>query len=243
MYKLPATLLLLTIGVAFSHAAPDPSKPIPKPELLQEDLWACSRLQDFKMDGFLHITTAKGKDIYHPVTMRTKDRQMVFEFNDNALQIRVTCMPGGSVIQRRKTANDDWQLVTGKDRLARILDSDIAYEDLGLDFTRWSTMQPIGADSILTLPSWCYESTPPIQSNYAKIRFWVSSQYMAVLRADAYNAKGEVTKRVEVNGVMQVEGAYTIKEMMMSTIMPGRNLSESRTYIEIRKAQRDKSGL
>jgi hypothetical protein len=240
------TIRLLIAGAvlaASAQAAPDPAKPVPEPERLQAALWQSGRLQDFKLEGFLHITPAKGKDVYHAVTMRTKDRLMMFEFKDAALQIRVMFMPGGSVIQRRKDAGGDWELVAGKDRLAKILDSDIAYEDLGLDFFRWSTVRPIGADSILTLPAWCYESTPPSASNYAKIRFWISSEYLAVLRAAAYNAAGEVVKRVEVNGVMKVGDAYTIKEMMMSTLMPGRNLSASRTYLEMRKGEKDQSGL
>ncbi|MDR1305183.1 MAG: outer membrane lipoprotein-sorting protein [Verrucomicrobiales bacterium] len=237
--------MLLAIGLAAAdvHAAPDPAGKIPDPERLQAAMWQSGRLQDFKLDGFLHITTAKGKDLYHAVTMRTRDRLMVFEFNDHALQIRVIFMPNGSVIQRRKSADRDWELVAGKDRLARILDSDIAYEDLALDFFRWSTVKPVGTDSILTLPAWCYESTPPIASNYAKIRFWISSEYLAVLRADAYNADRQVVKRVEVNGVMKIEDTYTIKEMMVSTMMPGRDLSQSRTYIELRKGQKGASGL
>ncbi|MDR1192133.1 MAG: outer membrane lipoprotein-sorting protein [Verrucomicrobiales bacterium] len=240
-------LTLLTISIlALSlnlSAAPDTSSPVPAPQLLQNAMWQAGQLQDFKLDGYLHITPAKGKDRYHPVTMRTKDRQMVFEFNDNALQIRVIFLPNGSVIQRRAGAAADWATVAGKDRLAKILDSDIAYEDLGLDFCRWSTVTPIGGDSILTLPAWCYESTPPVVSNYTKIRFWVSSEYLAVLRADAYGADGKLAKRVEVNGVMKVGNAYTIKEMMMSTMQPGRDLSASRTYLELRDGKKDASGL
>jgi hypothetical protein len=236
-------LLAICLLAAGAYADPDTTKKIPDPETLQNRMWQSGRLQDFRLDGFLHITTAKGKDIYHAVTMRTRDRMMVFEFNDNSLQIRVIFMPNGSIIQNRKGANSDWELVTGKDRLAKILDSDIAYEDLGLDFFRWSTVKPVGMDSILTLPAWCYESTPPIVSNYAKILFWVSSEYLAVLRADAYNANNEIIKRVEVNGVMKIEDAYTIKEMMVSTMIPGRNLSQSRTYIELRKGQKGASGL
>jgi hypothetical protein len=238
-----ALCLGCVLALSSSQGAPDTTRPIPDPERLQNAMWQSGHLQDFKLEGFLHITTAKGKDIYHAVIMRTRDRIMVFEFTDTPLQIRVIFMPNGSIIQRRKDANSDWDLVAGKDRLAKILDSDIAYEDLGLDFFRWSTVKPVGADSIMTLPAWCYESTPPSASNYSKIRFWISSEYLAVLRADAYNANGEVMKRVEVNGVMKVEDAYTIKEMMMSTMMPGRDLSQSRTYIEMRKGRKGASGL
>jgi hypothetical protein len=244
MYKMFFAFCLgVVLALSSSQGAPDGSREIPDPERLQDVMWQSGRLQDFKLEGFLHITTAKGRDVYHAVTMRTRDRVMVFEFTGSSLQVRVIFMPNGSIIQRRRDAGSDWDLVAGKDRLARVLNSDIAYEDLGLDFFRWSTVKPVGADSIMTLPAWCYESTPPSVSNYSKIRFWISSEYFAVLRADAYNARGEVVKRVEVNGVMKVGDAYTIKEMMMSTMMPGRDLSQSRTYIEMRRGQGGASGL
>ena len=235
--------LLVIAGTVF--AAPDTTKQIqcPEPQRLQTAMWHSGKLHDFKLEGNLHIMTAKGKSIRHPVIIRTKDRVMRFEFKDKPLQIQVTYLPGGSVIQRRANADAEWQLVAGKDRLARILDSDIAYEDLGLDFFRWSTVKPVGTDSIFTLPAWCYESTPPVVSNYAKVRFWVSTQHLAVLRADAYAPGGDVVKRVEALGVTKVEDAYTLKEMKMSTMMPGRNLIESSTFIEIGKTQKDASGL
>ncbi|MDR2462764.1 MAG: outer membrane lipoprotein-sorting protein, partial [Verrucomicrobiales bacterium] len=236
-------LIISGLALNWSLAAPDNAQPVPAPQLLQNAMWQAGKLQDFKLDGFLHITPARGKDRYHPVIMRTKDRQMVFEFKDDALQIRVIFLPNGSVIQRRKDADSEWVMVAGRERLAKILGSDITYEDLGLDFCRWSTVKPVGGDSILTLPAWCYESTPPTVSNYAKIRFWVSSQYLAVLRADAYGADGHVAKRVEINGVMQVGNAYTIKEMMMSTMQPGRDLAASRTYLELRDGKAGGSGL
>jgi hypothetical protein len=42
---------------------------------------------------------------------------------------------------------------------------------------------------------------------------------------------------------MKVGNAYTIKEMMMSTMQPGCDLSASRTYLELRDGKKDASGL
>ncbi len=213
-------------------AAPDPDKPIPLPSVLQDKMWQVGRLYDFKLDGFMR--TAK---FLHPIVMKTRDRQILFEFKEKPLQIRVVMTPGGSIIERRTSSSEEWKLVGGKERLEKILDSDVAYEDLGLDFLRWSTVKPLGLDSIMTLTAWAYESTPPGLSSYAKTRYWISADYLAVLRVDAYNAQNQVIKRVEVNGVMKVGQAYTIKEMMVSTMIPGRDLSRTRTYIEIREAK------
>jgi len=229
---LAAGLLVLAAGLSALRAEPDPTKPIPLPEVLQERMWQVGRLGDFQLHGFMR--TAKH---LHPITMRTRDRQIVFEFQEQPLQIRVVMTQGGSIVSRRKSGAEEWQLVSGTQRLDKILDSDVAYEDLGLDFLRWSTVKPIGLDSILTLTSWAYESVPPVKSTYARTRYWISADYLAVLRVDAFNSQGQVIKRVEINGVMKVGDVYTIKEMMISDMIPGRDLSQSRTYIEIRDAK------
>lgn len=214
------------------HAEPDSTKNIPSPEMLQAKLWEVSRLQDFKLTGFMRTD----KNL-HPIILRTRDREMVFEFQKQPLQIRVIMTESGSIIQRRKNGKEAWIPVTGKDRLTAILDSDAYYEDLGMDFLRWSEVNSLGLDAIKTLTAWAYEAKPPVISNYAKTRYWVSADYLAVLRVDAFNGKNQIIKRVEVNGVMKVGNFYTIKEMLIATMIPGRDLSSSKTFIEIRKAE------
>lgn len=194
-------------------------------------------LQDFRLEGVLRTSKS-----LHPLVMRTKGREMIYEFAERPLQIRVTMTPDGSRIQRRAKPTDPWRDVDGQARQERILDSDLNYEDLGLDFVRWSDVRPLGTDRIKTLAAWAYEAAPPGKSTYAKARFWISSEFMAVLRVDAMNDKAQVIKRVEVNGVQQVGEHYVIKEMQISSLIPGRELSSSRTYIEIRRAEKG-SGL
>ena len=161
---------------------------------------------------------------------------MVFAFKEQPLQIRVTLDPDHAVVERRKKEGDAWAAVSGKALKEAILDTDITYEDLGMGFIFWDNVTGIGCDSIKTLPAWCLEATPPdaASSAYAKVRYWISSQYFAFLRVDGYNAKGQVIKRVEVNGVTQIGNAYVIKEMAVSTMLPDRDISASRTFIEIR---------
>jgi hypothetical protein len=215
------------------HADPDPNQPIPDPHRLQDVLWQVSKLDDFRLEGFLHT----GENKFHPVIMRTKGRLMQFEFKDTPLQIRVRITTYGSAVFKREKSSEPWKLVTGEDRLKPILDSDISYEDIGVDFLRWENIKPIGLDSIMTLKAWAYESKPSELSRYAKARFWISADYLAVLRVDAYNTENQIIKRVEVNGVQKVGKCYVIKEMMVSTMIPGRDISKSRTYLEIREAK------
>ncbi len=54
---------------------------------------------------------------------------------------------------------------------------------------------------------------------------------------DGYNANNQVVKRVEVNGVQKIGKAYVLKEMLVSTLLPGRDISSSRTWVKISGGQ------
>lgn len=217
-------------------AAPDESKKIPDPEVMQRAVWDNMRLRDFTLRGNLRVDDGK-KRVLHPILLKTKGRKMVYEFLKQPLQIRVQMTPSGSIIDRRSGPDAKWEMVSGKERLKTILNSDVAYEDLGVDFLRWSKVKPLGMDSIKTLKAWAYEAEPPSLSSYTKARYWISADYLSILRVDAYDADGEVIKRVGVNGVMRVGDSYVIKEMMISSMIPGRDLSRSRSYIQIKDAE------
>lgn len=233
--------ILVAIALLSSNAQAgwDPEEKIPDAHVVQAALWKNMRFEDFLLEGIMRTD-----ENLHPILLRTKNREMVFEFLKKPLQIRVELTPEGSIIHRRKKMGEPWKKLTHKEKLAKILDSDIAYEDLGVDFLRWKDVQPLGGDSIKTLDAWAYEARPNKASRYSKARYWISSDYLAVLRVDALNSKDQVVKRVEINGVQEVEGteAYAIKELMFSSLIPGRDISKTRTYIEIRKAKQG-SGL
>jgi len=208
----------------------DTSKPTPPIGWVQARVFHNLTLQDFKLQGVLHTGTT-----IIPLELRTKNKEMVYLFKQNPLQIRVILDPASSTVERRQSSDAPWVAVTGHDLSQRILGTDITYEDLGLNFIFWDHMIGVGTDSIKTLPAWCFEAYPsdPGSSAYAKVRYWISSDYFAFLRVDGYNAQGQIVKRVEVNGVTQIGDAYVIKEMEIATMLPDRDLSASRTYIEV----------
>jgi len=213
-------------------ADPNPQGQVPDPDVLRQAVWNNMILRDFTLEGVLRT-----EEEIHPIVLRTKGRVMVYQFQEKPLQIRVQLTPSGSIVERRSSSDQPWQMVSGAERLNTILDSDVAYEDLGVDFLRWSSSRPVGTDSIKTLAAWAYEAEPPALSQYAKARYWISSDYLSVLRVDAFNEKDEVIKRVEVNGVMKVGESYVIKELMVANMVPGRELSRSRSYIQIKRAE------
>ena len=214
---------------------PDPSTKdkVPPIAYVQGMIWKRLDLADFYLTGILR--TDKNPKRY-PIVLRTRGHELVYEFQDQPLQIRVQLDPGIFTVQKRSSSSAPWVTVTGDALKKSILDTNITFEDLGIDFINWDTIEPLGTDSIKTLDSYVFEAKPGADdhSRFAAVRFWVSKQYWAFLRIDGLNTKEQTIKRVEVQNVMQIGKYYVFKEMKVSNMDPTRDdIPLSTTFIDI----------
>ena len=241
-------LLLLTFGLGcllLPRLAcadfPDKDK-VPPIAYVQGMIWKRLDLADFSLSGTVRCDKIKA---HYPIDLLTKGHELVYEFKDQPLQIRVKLNPGVFSVEKRSSASGAWGAVPAGELSQPILGTDITYGDLGLDFVNWDDIQPLGIDSIKTLRSYVFDATPGPNdhSPFAKVRFWVSSQYWAFLRIDGLNAQGQTIKRVEVQDVMQI-GKFTVfKEMKVSHMDPDRNdMALSTTFIDV-ESGKEGSGL
>jgi hypothetical protein len=239
--------LAATLGFsspALTAALPDPATKaqVPPISLVQAMIWKRLDLADFTLTGIVHSDKLKTR---YPITLLTKGHELVYEFMDQPLQIRVQLDPGKFTVEKRASDKDPWAPVTEAEKSQSIFNSDITYEDLGLDFINWDDVQPLGTDTIKTLDAYVFEATPGPNdhSRFAKVRFWVSKQYWAFLRIDGLNDKGQTVKRVEVQDVMQIGKYVVFKEMKVAKMIPDRDdIASSTTFIDI-KDGKEGSGL
>ena len=233
------TTFVFFTAPALADTLPDPATKdkVPPVTYVQGMIWKRLKLADFTLTG----TVKLGKKEY-PIKLLTKGHEMVYEFQDQPLQIRVNIDPGSSTVQKRASSDATWADVPTADMSKSILNTDIAYEDLGIDFVNWDDVQPLGTDNIKTLDAYVFEAKPGPKdhSRYASVRFWVSTQYWAFLRIDGLNAKGQTVKRV----VMTIADKFTVfKEMKVSNMAPDKNdIAKSTTFIDIQDGK-EGSGL
>ncbi len=200
-------------------------------------------LRNFRFEPFVLTGRLRTEGRSYPLVMVTEGDRVVYHFTDQGLHVRVEFSSAGNGVWTADSMDGPWRKLPRERYGERILDSDATYEDLSLNFIHWADVSVLGRDSIKTVPAFAYEAMAPVKgSGYHRIRYWVGTETYALLRADAYNADNQVVKRLEVNGVMRLGDAVTIKELQISTLIPGRDLSASRTYIEIRKAERRPAG-
>jgi outer membrane lipoprotein-sorting protein len=231
---------------ALADTLPDPAtkKDVPPIAMVQSMIWKRLDLADFTLNGIVHSDKTKKR---YPIKLLTKGHEMVYEFQDQPLQIRVQLNPGVFTLERRTSSTGEWIAVPTAEMSKSIFGTDITYGDLSLDFINWDDMQPLGTDTIKTLDAYVFEAKPGPndRSPFKSIRFWVSKQYWAFLRIDGLNAKGQTVKRVEVQDVMQIgNGKYTVfKEMKVSNMEPDKDdIAKSTTFIDIQDGK-EGSGL
>jgi len=226
------------LSTSLDAALPDPSTKdkVPSIALVQAMIWKRLDLADFKLTGTVHSDKTKKR---YPIILRTKGHELVYEFQDQPLQIRVQLDPGTSIVQKRAAASAPWVDVTAAEMPHSIFDTDITYEDLSIGFVNWDDVQPLGTDSIKTLDAYVFEAKPgpADHSRFTAVRFWVSKLYWAFLRIDGVNAKGQTVKRVEVQDVMQVGEVhkyFVFKEMKVANMVPDKeDIASSTTFIDI----------
>ena len=229
--------LLLIVTATPVSAAPDPSRPSPSPEMAIAKVWSNLDLQSFELQGAIRIGQKR-----HPLRLVTKGREMIYKLSAPPGQLRVRFLPEKAELSARVNETASWRPLSAKERVQPLLETDITPIELSLEFLYWPDVAQLGTDAIKTLPAFAYEATAPSSSlaPYAKVRFWVSSDHFVILRADGINAQGQAIKRIEVNSVRKVQDAYVIGQMQISSMIPGRDLSKSRTFIEIETGESSK---
>lgn len=242
---LPCSLLALGAFSPLSAPAeidPHSQDKVPPIAYVQGMIWKRLELADVTLHGV--VRSDKNPQRY-PLTILTHIHELQYLFDDQPLQIRVKLNPGSFTVEKRASAAAAWSSVSTAERHKPLFNTNITYDDLGMDFVNWDNIQPVGTDTIKTLAAYVFDARPGPQDHslYGAVRFWVSSQYWAFLRIDGLNEKNQTVKRVEVQDVMQI-GKYTVfKEMKVAAMLPDRNdIASSTTYIDIQDGK-EGSGL
>ena len=231
---------------AFADTLPDPAtiKDVPPLPMVQAMISKRLDLVDFTLSGTVKSDKTKKQ---YAIKLLTKGHELVYEFQDQPLQIRVQLNPGAFSLETRTSPTGAWTAVPVSDLNKPIFDTDITYGDLGLDFINWDDTQPLGTDTIKTLDAYVFEAKPGPKdhSPFAAVRYWVSKQYWAFLRIDGLNAREQTVKRVEVQDVMTINKTVVFKEMKISTMQPDKNdIAKSTTFIDIQQdGSKQGSGL
>src|SRR5437764_971356 len=112
--KFSTLLCLVTLFTAPAFVAlpanaglPDPAtkSQVPPIAFVQGMIWKRLDLADFTLNGVVRCDKTKKN---YPIILRTKGHELVYEFTNQPLQIRVQLNPGAFTIQKRSSSSGAW---------------------------------------------------------------------------------------------------------------------------------------
>jgi hypothetical protein len=152
---------------------------------------------------------------------------------DEAAGLTVLMIEGGDTWVCEKGTTEPRKLAPAE-RATPFLGGDFGYEDLELAFLRWPNHKFIRESRRLGFDCWVIESTPAADapSQYRRVLMWVDKQYMAVVIAEAYDARNKLLKNFEVKSVRKLDdkGHYIVGQIALENVQ-----KKSRTVLRIRE--------
>jgi Outer membrane lipoprotein-sorting protein len=177
--------------------------------------------------------------------LRVDANVIPFRITQTGPVIRYTFYSPPEVLQLRlgeKSSSLDLVLENSTKKFAtarlddRIGGTAVTYGDLALNFLYWPRAEILGEETIRTRACWKLRLQPSSRAaQYSNVLLWVDKEGGAMMRIEAYDWQGRLTKRFEVVSAQKIEGRWFLKQMRIEELQPGTNKVLSRTYLEIKK--------
>ena len=179
--------------------------------------------------------------------LRTDGNIIPFRITETGPVIRYTFQNPAEVLQLRlgeKSSSLDLVLENSTKKFAasrlddRIGGTAVTYGDLALKFLYWPSAEILGEEIVRTRNCWRLRIQPPSRdAQYSNVLLWIDKESGAMMRIQAYDWQGRLTKRFEVVSAQKIEGHWFLKQMRIEEFEPGTSKVRSRGYLEINKPE------
>jgi len=123
--------------------------------------------------------------------------------------------------------------LTGWARAEPFLQSHFSYYDLGTPFLRWPEPKRIGQDRVRGQDCHVLESHANGEP-YARVTMWISTEYAALLRAEAFDEQNELRKRFSITSFKRIGTVWIPHGLEMAYRPAGQTLpSPEKSRLEI----------
>jgi hypothetical protein len=177
--------------------------------------------------------------------LRTDGKIIPFRITQTGPVIRYNFSNPSEVLQLRlgeKSSSLDLVLENSTKKFAasrlddRIGGTAVTYGDLALKFLYWPRAEVQGEEIVRTRNCWQLRLQPPSRdAQYSNVLLWIDKESGAMMRIQAYDWQGRLTKRFEVVSAQKIDGRWFLKQMRIEEFEPGTSKVRSRSYLEIQK--------
>lgn len=212
MKKLFVLLWLLTVPVAYSQRdrVSDPEdEPLPAGAEVMASVRSQLPQMPLELTGF--VRTRQGKTLQNRrlvSTLRFGDKiptatySLADNFGDPLTRVEVSWLDGKPNFAQRDADGKLLPIPSPQDEVA---DTGLTWSDLSLDFLWWTGAKSIGREIIKTRSSVLLAlPAPPERTDVAEIKLWVDERAWFIVKAELYDAKGELLRSIEVDKLRKV---------------------------------------
>ncbi|HUJ09371.1 MAG TPA: outer membrane lipoprotein-sorting protein [Verrucomicrobiae bacterium] len=129
--------------------------------------------------------------------------------------------------------------LAGARRAKSLLGSQFSYYDLGLPFLHWPNAKLLGESRVRGRDCFVIESAADGEP-YARVKMWIDEEYFALLRAEAFDAKGTLTRRFAITSFKRIGDIWIPRGLEASVLLPYQSLpSEEKSRLEIYEGNYD----
>jgi len=102
--------------------------------------------------------------------------------------------------------------------------TDVSWLDLNLAYLWWPSGETVGVDTILGQNCYMLELPAPqrSQAGYGRVKLWISTKSMMLLRAEAYDAGGTLKRRVALKSFKKIGDQWIAKRIDVTSHPSGR---------------------
>ena len=216
---------------AFLAAAPGHAQDAPDAKAILKTVRVAQSAQNRTVTGKLRTG---GKAI--PFTLKMDSDTVRWDFTDpdESLLLRL----GANDSRLEEIGKGGSKKVTGARFDDKVRDSDVTYEDLSMRFLYWPTAEVEGEQTMVLTKCWIVRVEPSAKndSQYGKVKLWISKNDGALMQAEAYDHDGKFARRFKVLSVQKTdEGMWMLKQMRIEAATRNGRPDATPTYLEIDK--------
>ena len=171
-----------------------------------------------------------------PFTLKMDGNTVRWDFTDPAQTLLLRL--GANDSRLEEIGKGGATKITGAKFDDKVRDSDVSYEDLSMRFLYWPSAEVEGEQTMVLTKCWIVRVEPAAKSDsqYGKVKLWISKADGALMQAEAYDHSGRFARRFKVlSGQKTADGVWMLKQMRIeSASQPGR-ADLNPTYLEIDK--------
>jgi len=125
------------------------------------------------------------------------------------------------------------QPAQGVPRMEKLFGSQFTIYDLSLPFLRWPDAKYFGVDRVRGRDCHVLEVNATGQP-YARVKLWIDREYMALLRADAFDENKKPVKRLAITSFKRIGEVWIPRTIDCATVPPNQALpAEEKSRLEI----------